>query len=69
MTKENRQWWLRRRCNSRLLVGSDAHCQAGGCRLKKSEEGRKVATPVSVGTTAGSGSRSRSRPACPSLRF
>jgi hypothetical protein len=36
-------------------VGPDAHCQTGGCRLKKSEEGRKVATPVSVGTTAGSG--------------
>ena len=61
MTAENRRWWLRRRCDSWLLVGlgSDEHCQAGGCRLKKSEEGRKVATLVSVGTTAGSGGRYR----------
>jgi hypothetical protein len=36
MTAENRRWWLRRRCDSRLLVGlgPDEHCQAGGCRLK-----------------------------------
>jgi hypothetical protein len=33
MTAENRRWWLRRRCDSRLLVGPDEHCQAGGCRL------------------------------------
>ena len=84
MTAENRRRWLRRRCDSRLLVGlgPDEHCQAGGCRLKKSEEGRMVATagvgrhhrrlgrllsrPLCMYATR---CRSRSRPACPSRSF
>jgi hypothetical protein len=76
MTAENRRWWLRRRCDSRLLVGlgSGEHCQAGGCRLKKSEEGgyagvgrhhrrlgRSLSRPLCTYDTR---CRSRSRPAC-----